>query len=346
MSRFQKSVGFETGAGKSGPEPAFLPKDPQSRTAVSTPAVLKPLQMIGAGIIFLFLSACSNPIPSGIQYYVLAYSGNGNTQGSPPSPVQALSGTGITVAVNSGYLIKDGHYFAGWNTRPDGSGTSYKPGKSLLLESDTELYARWFPASEGEIKTFYAVTTDNIWYMVDAEKLAENDVCIVYGDVNENISPDVAEAVAGEYATNIHPKITGVFGDIMYMPNNNGKLFLFLLDIIDGYAGSGGYVAGYFDSSHMFDSPYSNKAAMLFMDVYPGDPSGLIDFSTVIAHELQHLIHFSISMEQPQIPEKSLWINEGLSLAAEYIYGGEQVPRLNYFNGKFGDTTVDTTIPY
>jgi hypothetical protein len=346
MSRFQKPRGFETGAGKNGPKSAFSPKDPQSGAAVSKPAAVKPLQTLGAVIIFLFLSACSDPIQLENRYYVLAYSGNGNTQGSPPSPVQALSGTGITVAVNSGYLIKDGHYFAGWNTRPDGSGASYKPGKSLLLESDMKLYARWFPDSEGEIKTFYAVTTDNIWYMADAEKLAENDVCIVYGDVNENISPDVAEAVAGEYLTNIYPKITGVFGDIMYMPNNNGKLFLFLLDIIDGYAGSGGYVAGYFDSSHMFDSPYSNKASMLFMDVYPGNPSVLVDFSTVIAHELQHLIHFSISMEQPQIPQKSLWINEGLSLAAEYLYGGEQVSRLNYFNGKFGNVSVDTTIPY
>ncbi|MDR0689531.1 MAG: InlB B-repeat-containing protein [Spirochaetaceae bacterium] len=340
---FQKSLGFETDAGKSGPKYAVLPK---SKAVVSKLEVLKQLQVIWAGIIFLFLSACSDPIQPKTQYYTLAYLGNGNTQGNPPLSAQVLAGTKITVAVNSGYLIKDGHYFAGWNTRPDGSGTSYKPGKSLLLEFDTELYAQWDSNSEREIKTFYAVTTDNIWYMVDTEKLAENDLCVVYGDVNENISPATAEVIAGEYAANIYPKITGIFGDIMYMPNNNGKLFLFLLDIIDGYTGSGGYVAGYFDSSHMFDNPYSNKASMLFMDVYPGDSSALTDFSTIIAHELQHLIHFSISMEQPQIPQKSLWINEGLSLAAEYIYGGEQAPRLNYFNGKFGDVTVDTTIPY
>jgi hypothetical protein len=343
MKLFQKSVGFETGAGKSGPKPAF---SPQSKAAVSKREVLKQLQMIGVGIIFLFLSACSDPIQSQSRYYILAYSGNGNTQGEPPLSIQALSGTEIPVAVNSGYLIKDGYSFAGWNTRHDGSGTSYKPGRSLLLESDMELYAQWYPNPKGEIKTFYAVTTDNVWYMVGAEKLAENDVCIVYGDVNEAVSPEAAKAIADEYAAHIYPKITGVFGDIMYMPNNSGKLFLFLLDIIDGYTGSGGYVAGYFDSSHMYDSPNSNKASMLFMDVYPGAPSELTDFSTVIAHELQHLIHFSVSMEQQQIPQKSLWINEGLSLAAEYIYGGEQASRLNYFNGKFGNVTVDTTIPY
>ena len=337
---FQKSVRFETSAGKSGLKHAV---SPGSKAAVSKPQVLKPFRMIGAGIVFLFLSACSDPVQSKGQYYNLAYLGNKSDQGNPPRSVQALAGTEITVAVNSGYLTKDGYYFSGWNTRSDGSGKSYKPGKSLLLKFDMVLYAQWDSNSEREIKTFHAVTTDNIWYAVDAEKLAENSVCIVYGDVNENIPPNTAEAIAAEYATKIHPKITGVFGDILYMPDNSGKLFLFLLDIIDGYTGSGGYVAGYFDSSHMLTGSYSNEASMLFMDVYPGDPSALTDFSTVIAHELQHLIHFS---KQPQIPQKNLWINEGLSLAAEYIYGGEQTPRLNYFNGKFGNVTVNTTIPY
>jgi hypothetical protein len=108
------------------------------------------------------------------------------------------------------------------------------------------------------------------------------------------------------------------------------------LDIIDGYEQSGGYVAGYFDSTHMYQTSHSNEAAMLFMDVYPGDPSSLESFCTVIAHELQHLINFSHRNSL-----QNTWINEGLSLAAEYIYGGEQITqRINYFNAK------NTTIPY
>ncbi|MDR2757801.1 MAG: hypothetical protein LBB78_00300, partial [Spirochaetaceae bacterium] len=272
-------------------------------------------KILVAGIIFLFFSACSDPVQSKSQYYLLVYRGNENTGGEPPKSVQALSGDEISVAVNSGNLTKDEHYFAGWNTKPDGSGTSYKQGRPLFLYGDMELHAQWEPGTAE--KTFQVVTTDNIWYTVDAEKLAENEVCIVYGDVNENIAENVAEVIAGEYETNIYPKITGAFGNIMYMPNNNGKIFLLLLDIIDGYTGSGGFVAGYFDYTHMMDASNSNKAAMLFMDVYPGDSSNLKNFSTVIAHELQHLIHFSNTVRQPSIPEKNLWINEGLSLAAE-----------------------------
>jgi hypothetical protein len=297
-------------------------------------------RLLVTGIIFLFLSACSNPVGSESPYYQVVYIGNGNTEGTPPLSVQVISGTGITVAVNSGGLAKAEHHFTGWNTKSDGSGTPYKPGNVVSLKSDMDLYAQWQPGTAD--KTFYATTTDNTWYMVDAEKLAENARCIVYGDVSENISPQTAQAIADEYANQIYPKITGAFGEIAYMPpGNGGKLFLFLLDIIDGASGSGGYVAGYFDSTHMFNFTYSNQAAMLFMDVYPGDPTETKDFCTVIAHELQHLIHFSATgLSQSGIPSKNLWINEGLSLAAEYIYGGEQASRINYFNGKFGETTI------
>ncbi|MFP3089262.1 InlB B-repeat-containing protein [Treponema sp. TIM-1] len=294
-------------------------------------------QMILSGlIVFLAFSACANSVQPTIQLYRLSYNGNGHDDGTPPQAAQAVPGARINTAVNSGYLTKAGYYFAGWNIQPDGRGASYKPGGPVSLDNHMELYAQWvlLPA-EKPLTTFHAVTTGNTWYLVEGVKLVENDFCIVYGDVNENIPPDVAKNVADQYASEIYPKITGVFGEITYMPVNNGKLFLLLLDIQDGFTGGGGYVAGYFDSTHMYAFPNSNRAAMLFMDVYPGDPRRLKDFCTVVAHELQHLINFSGGKP------KNTWINEGLSLAAEYIYGGEQITqRINYFNMK------GTSIPY
>ncbi|MDR2758813.1 MAG: InlB B-repeat-containing protein [Spirochaetaceae bacterium] len=290
-------------------------------------------KMILSGfVIFLFFAACDNLVQSSDQYR-LSYNGNGSDEGMPPVAAQVSPGAKVLTAVNSGYLTKDGYYFAGWNTQPDGKGTSYKPGRPLSLDGSMELYAHWVLGTAD--KKFHAVTTDNIWYMVEAKKLSENDCCIVYGDMNENIDIKAAEAIAEEYKINIHNQIVGVFGYIAYTSDNGGKLILLLLDIIDGYDRSGGYVAGYFDSTHMYIAPKSNQVAMLFMDVYPGDPAALKNFCTVVAHELQHLINFS-SRKQ-----KNTWINEGLSLAAEYIYGGEQIiQRINYFNGK------NTSIPY
>jgi hypothetical protein len=292
-------------------------------------------------IVFFVLAACdSNSAQSTVQFYRLSYNGNGNDAGAPPAAVEDAPGTRVTVAVNSGYLTKGGYYFAGWNTQPDGTGTSYKPGNPLSLEYEQmELYAHWkVVTAEKSFAAFHAVTTGETWYLVDGVKLAENDLCVVYGDVNANIAKDTAQDIADEYENYIHPKITGAFGDITYMPVNQGKLFLLLLDIQDGFSGSGGYVAGYFDSTHMYSANSgfkSNEAAMLFMDIYPGDPSKLEEFCTVAAHELQHLINFSHGKP------KNTWINEGLSLAAEYLYSGEQITqRINYFNA------TNTTIPY
>ncbi|MDR0589072.1 MAG: InlB B-repeat-containing protein, partial [Spirochaetaceae bacterium] len=213
-------------------------------------------KIIVAICILVSLAACSDGIQQpNIQGYRLSYNGNGNDGGTPPAPVQASPGDRIIVGVNSGYMVKDKCYFSGWNTRSDGGGTSFMPGASLFLESDMALYAQWRPDSEVS-KTFYAVTTSETWYRVDTKKLAENEVCIVYGDINSTISLQAAAAmaIAGEYKEKIHKQITAVFGDINYMPANNGKLFLLLLDIIDGYEQSGGYVAGYFDSTHMYQT--------------------------------------------------------------------------------------------
>ncbi len=43
----------------------------------------------------------------------------------------------------SGMTRTDGYYFLEWNTKQDGTGTSYQAGSSWLLKSDMTLYAQW-----------------------------------------------------------------------------------------------------------------------------------------------------------------------------------------------------------
>ncbi|MDR3147940.1 MAG: hypothetical protein LBU00_06155 [Treponema sp.] len=173
------------------------------------------------------------------------------------------------------------------------------------------------------------------WYEISALKLAEGAYCVVYvSDTElESVSPGLARYIAAEYDTNIYGAISGIFGDYMaagFDVDADGKTTLLLLDILDGYSGSGGYVAGYFDSTHMYNaSTYvkSNQADMLFIDVKPQSPRG-INFYVTLAHELQHLINFALHKGKSQ----EIWLNEGLSSAAEYHYGGHQWSRINYFN--------------
>ena len=75
--------------------------------------------------------------------YILKYDGNHNTGGSAPLPKGYTAGATATVAGNSGDLEKPGYAFAGWNTKPNGSGTTYQPGGSIPMNGDLTLYAQW-----------------------------------------------------------------------------------------------------------------------------------------------------------------------------------------------------------
>lgn len=69
------------------------------------------------------------------------YNGNGSTGGSTPGNV--TQGNSITVDPNTGNLVRSGYRFLGWNTRANGTGTSYEGGETPNLPVGTVLYAQW-----------------------------------------------------------------------------------------------------------------------------------------------------------------------------------------------------------
>lgn len=48
-----------------------------------------------------------------------------------------------TVIIPSNNFVKEGYKFVSFNTEPDGSGTTYAPGESIVLSKDITLYAIW-----------------------------------------------------------------------------------------------------------------------------------------------------------------------------------------------------------
>jgi hypothetical protein len=80
----------------------------------------------------------------------------------------------------------------------------------------------------------------------------------------------------------------------------------------------------------------SNEAAILYLDVNPGGP-GKDEFFSTIAHELQHLINYSLRIKQQgggtKVKSQNTWIDEGLASAAEYLYSGKHIQgKIDYFN--------------
>lgn len=125
-------------------------------------------------------------------------------------------------------------------------------------------------------------------------------------------------------------------------PNVDGdpKIIILILDIRDGYSGSGGYVAGYFYGINEYtdsevqqalgSNRHSNDAEIYYVDCNPANlmiSSGMTIASSTTAHEFQHMIHFNYD------PEEIAFVNEGLSEAAEKLCGyGLRSPSLYYAN--------------
>ncbi|RJE87689.1 hypothetical protein D3P07_15385 [Paenibacillus sp. 1011MAR3C5] len=78
--------------------------------------------------------------------YGVVYDGNGQTSGTvPTASSKEFAGTSITLA-DKGTLIRDGYTFTGWNTKADGTGTTYPANSTYTIgSSDVTLYAKWEP---------------------------------------------------------------------------------------------------------------------------------------------------------------------------------------------------------
>lgn len=75
--------------------------------------------------------------------YTVTYDGNGSTGGTVPATAEYDKGATVTVAGNTGGLVKTGFDFAGWNTLENGSGTTYQGGNTFTINANTTLYALW-----------------------------------------------------------------------------------------------------------------------------------------------------------------------------------------------------------
>ena len=212
-------------------------------------------------------------------------------------------------------------------------------------------------------RTFWSQNMQNdTFYQVKAELLVNGKHCNIWAETGSGISISemTARSIAYEYDTYIYPKMMEVFGLTEttfeygnyviadntieladWFGDEDGKLCILLLDIKDDYIKNinDAYVAGYFWGGDLWPQYYSNAADMIYIDTYPG----LLNISNVyrtLAHELQHLINTAISFYYTYLDESrqglmDLWIDEGLSSAAEHIVYGKSESRLKDYNNDY-----------
>jgi hypothetical protein len=177
-------------------------------------------------------------------------------------------------------------------------------------------------------------------YFTPATKMTEGKYCQVWVENTQLEQKFVDHAqcleLASEYDNYIYPILYETFGSMkLDFPRNNGKVILYLLEIRTMS------VAGYFYSRDFGVQPDSNHAAILYLDVTNnGGNVNMPSFFAVVAHEGQHLINYSHTVAAGR-GAPDLWINEGLSSAAEAVYGGSRgfasgidpCNRVDFFNG-------------
>jgi uncharacterized repeat protein (TIGR02543 family) len=76
--------------------------------------------------------------------YTITYNANGATSGTAPTSGTLTTGTVFTAAANpTPALTKTGYTFTRWNTKADGSGSSFAPGAAVTALSNLTLFAEW-----------------------------------------------------------------------------------------------------------------------------------------------------------------------------------------------------------
>ena len=97
---------------------------------------------------------------------------------------------------------RTGYTFAGWNTKADGTGTSYTNEELIMMDQDYTLYAQWTPIHQGEVIT--------------SKELSHEKYIKYNGDDSYDLTLNVSGAVGTE--TN-KAKI-----DIIFVMDNSGSM--------------------------------------------------------------------------------------------------------------------------
>jgi hypothetical protein len=160
----------------------------------------------------------------------------------------------------------------------------------------------------------YIFVEDSLWGTRVTQKAV--DSVRIYFD-----SKTPANANKGIYQTNV--EFFGEPPDI----DNDPKIIIHILNIRDGWNGRDvtGYIQGFFTSYNEMTGPSypnSNAAEIYFLDAYPLNltaSAGLLEGSSVTAHEFQHMIHWNY--KHGNNTTEATFLNEGCSLIAEVNCG-------------------------
>jgi hypothetical protein len=201
----------------------------------------------------------------------------------------------------------------------------------------------------GDTKIFWTWNIDNNYYeQIYATLKAVGVNANVWVKNLESVSTSDASKIATEFDTKIFSQISSAFGQPSDV-DHNGKINILCFDIQDGFNGSGGYVAGYFDPNdlyayHPYYNPCTNDMEVFYIDTYPamgtGSTKDVTECYDTLAHEFQHMVNWNQNIFIENNDYMDTWLDEALSEAASQVYSGQvSQSRISWYNSSSTITT-------
>ncbi len=236
------------------------------------------------------------------------------------------------------------------NLQKESAVKSYPMGGSILLQKqikETAAYIKAHPDviskmklrkttawnfTVGSTKSWWSYNyVTNSYYQVPSTCRGVGKYCYVFVEntswTNGKVNQAAVDSVINEFdnKTPANPNKGIYLTDVDTFGNppnvdNDPRIIIEILDIKDGYNGTGGWVAGYFNSVNEVTQTYSNMAEIYYMDCNPTNlttSAGLETALETCAHEFQHMINWNYHQTDPELT----FINEGLSMFAEVNCG-------------------------
>ncbi len=130
-----------------------------------------------------------------------------------------------------------------------------------------------------------------------------------YVQDGQSASSDDINTAGQRFENEVYPVVTSAFGMELSPGIDNDAHITIFNGQLEG-------AAGYFSDLDEYPkalAPLSNEREMVYLDLSLG--MGSDDYTSVLAHELQHLIHFNGN------PREDVWVNEGISVVSGNLAG-------------------------
>ncbi|HEY5995907.1 MAG TPA: hypothetical protein VIU29_02755 [Candidatus Deferrimicrobiaceae bacterium] len=178
------------------------------------------------------------------------------------------------------------------------------------------------------------------YYKVSAREVGNGRYCRVYVEAGRTVPQASIDNIVSQFDNVIYPSVSNTFGS----PPNPGidgdpRITLLILDIRDAVGADGGVTTGYFTAVNEFTQAAlaaagfpdkSNAREMIYLNAsfpVPGSPK----FFRVVAHELQHMVHFEQKDRRLSVSDDT-WLNEAMSESAPLFCGfGPDTDRVDLF---------------